>query len=990
MLEVKNLKKIYKTKNGADVHALDGVTLRFPETGMVFLLGKSGSGKSTLLNVCGGLDSPSEGEIIVKGRSSKDFSQSDFDSYRNTFVGFIFQEYNILNEFTVEDNIALALELQGKPKDKAAINALLKEVDLEGYAKRKPNTLSGGQKQRIAIARALVKAPEIIMADEPTGALDSKTGKQVFDTLKKLSKDKLVIVVSHDREFAEQYGDRIIELMDGKVLEDISKTEIQQQAVSANVNTIGDVLCVKRGADLTDKDFDEIKAFLKRSGDDVIIANNPKDVENFKKVSMINDKGEKEVFRETVISDDDIKKYSKEDSRFIRSKLPLRHAFKIGVSGLKSKPVRLFFTILLCTVAFVLFGLLSTLNFYDSEATFRQTLKDSDISVMQVKKEYKTDVTWFTNGEKDYSYDSVADARFNNADIEKFAETLGKDVFGAAISYTNYNVRNNQSSYWVNGINAFAYIDENNSLRGKINGEYPKNKDEIVISSYAADMFKACEVYGSDGSPITLKTAEDIIGKKIVISGNEFKVTGIFDSGVIPEEFIDLQNSESDNMTLEREYEAYLGDSLHLVAFVDSERLEKFSNETFWKDNGILDYTNSSVTLENNGKYEFPEYGSNYYAKIDSMPKTAKMFYIGEEKKTLSDGEIIVSERTLAAMMNVMLRNTMEDLYSKGEDADQTILDTYNKLSELCSEIEIGGKFVRDEDTNKEEIVPFTEKEMNEKINSLIALIKQENISLKAGMRLFDMYNNTFIGDVSELNIVGVCYQKTEDYVMQYRIYVSDGKFDALWNEQKGSVVNYSETKSKYQEPEDAFYSILYVPYEYSEAAVDTYWSLYNANGWGADESRIYLSGNYIGSLKMIDELVSSMSKIFLYVGLGFALFAVLLFSNFISVSISQKRREIGILRAVGARSADVFKIFFSESFVIAVICIAISTALSVIVCNILNREVGAEIGASIFVFGITSFAIMVGVALLTAIIATFLPVFNAAKKKPVDSIRAI
>ena len=265
MLEVKNLKKIYKTKNGVNVNALDGVSLSFPENGMVFLLGKSGSGKSTLLNVCGGLDSPTEGEIIVKGRSSKDFSQSDFDSYRNTYVGFIFQEYNILNEFTVEDNIALALELQGKPKDKAAIKKLLEDVDLEGYAKRKPNTLSGGQKQRIAIARALIKAPEIIMADEPTGALDSNTGKQVLDTLKKLSRDKLVIVVSHDRDFAEHYGDRIIELKDGKVISDVSKTEMQQQKVSANVRALGDVLCIEKGATLTEADFAGIREFLENA-----------------------------------------------------------------------------------------------------------------------------------------------------------------------------------------------------------------------------------------------------------------------------------------------------------------------------------------------------------------------------------------------------------------------------------------------------------------------------------------------------------------------------------------------------------------------------------------------------------------------------------------------------------------------------------------------------------------------------------------------------
>ena len=218
MLEIKNLCKTYKSKGGVVVKALDDVSIKFPEKGMVFLLGKSGSGKSTLLNVTGGLDKPDSGEIIIKGRNSNTFSGADFDSYRNTFIGFIFQEYNILNEFNIEQNISLALQLQGKKNDKEAVEDILKQVDLQGYGKRKPNTLSGGQKQRIAIARALIKNPEIIMADEPTGALDSNTGKQVFDTLKKLSLEKLVIIVSHDRDFAEIYGDRIIELADGKII----------------------------------------------------------------------------------------------------------------------------------------------------------------------------------------------------------------------------------------------------------------------------------------------------------------------------------------------------------------------------------------------------------------------------------------------------------------------------------------------------------------------------------------------------------------------------------------------------------------------------------------------------------------------------------------------------------------------------------------------------------------------------------------------------
>ena len=164
MLEIKNVYRTYKPKKGVPVKALDGVSLSFADTGLVFILGKSGSGKSTLLNVIGGLDTADSGEFSIKGKSSKDFSQADFDSYRNTFIGFIFQEYNILNEFTVGQNIALAMKLQGKKVDDKTLNVILEEVDLTGYGNRKPNELSGGQKQRVAIARALIKEPEIIMA----------------------------------------------------------------------------------------------------------------------------------------------------------------------------------------------------------------------------------------------------------------------------------------------------------------------------------------------------------------------------------------------------------------------------------------------------------------------------------------------------------------------------------------------------------------------------------------------------------------------------------------------------------------------------------------------------------------------------------------------------------------------------------------------------------------------------------------------------------
>ena len=247
MLELKNVKKFYHTKAGT-VNALDGVSLTFPSSGLIFILGKSGCGKTTLLNVIGGLDGIDEGEISIQDKNFSAFSAKEYDSYRNTVVGFVFQEYNLLSEYTVEYNIKIAMEMQGVPTDEERIDGLLKEFEIEGLRSRKPSELSGGQRQRVAIARALVKSPHIIMADEPTGALDSATGAQVFDTLKKLSKDKLVIVVSHDNEFAERYADRIIRLVDGKIVEDVTFTEKDLQT---NVSLQENAVIIKEGAELS-------------------------------------------------------------------------------------------------------------------------------------------------------------------------------------------------------------------------------------------------------------------------------------------------------------------------------------------------------------------------------------------------------------------------------------------------------------------------------------------------------------------------------------------------------------------------------------------------------------------------------------------------------------------------------------------------------------------------------------------------------------------
>lgn len=231
MIELLNVNKTYTSKSKIQVKALDQVNLQFNSKGLVFILGKSGSGKTSLLNIIGGLDSANSSKIFINGKELKRFDERTCAEYRNSYIGFVFQEYNLMNNLNVYDNIALSLQLQKKPVNEEMINHVLKEVDLLGLEKRQLDELSGGQKQRVAIARALIKDPVILLADEPTGNLDSETSTQIFELFKKLSKDKCVIVVSHDAEYAHKYADRIIELSDGHVIKDTNPTIVDEPIV---------------------------------------------------------------------------------------------------------------------------------------------------------------------------------------------------------------------------------------------------------------------------------------------------------------------------------------------------------------------------------------------------------------------------------------------------------------------------------------------------------------------------------------------------------------------------------------------------------------------------------------------------------------------------------------------------------------------------------------------------------------------------------------
>ena len=234
MLEIKNISKTYKT--GTLVQkALDGVSLNLRDNEFVAILGPSGSGKTTLLNIIGGLDRYDSGDLIINHVSTKNYKDKDWDSYRNHTIGFVFQSYNLIPHQSVLQNVELALSLSGVSKNERRKRAkqALTEVGLGDQLSKKPSEMSGGQMQRVAIARALVNNPDIILADEPTGALDTQTSVQVMDILKEVAKDRLVIMVTHNPELAQKYSTRIIRMLDGVITDDtapVSKEEYEKEA----------------------------------------------------------------------------------------------------------------------------------------------------------------------------------------------------------------------------------------------------------------------------------------------------------------------------------------------------------------------------------------------------------------------------------------------------------------------------------------------------------------------------------------------------------------------------------------------------------------------------------------------------------------------------------------------------------------------------------------------------------------------------------------
>ncbi len=1159
MIIANNLRKKYAPKKGVVVNALDDVSLKLPDTGMVFILGKSGSGKSTLLNVLGGLDSFDSGEIIINGQSTIDFKQSHYDSYRNTYVGFIFQEYNILEDFTVGANIALAIELQGRKATNQEIDQILAEVGLSGLGARKPNELSGGQKQRVAIARALVKRPEIIMADEPTGALDSITGRQVFDTLKELSKTKLVLIVSHDREFSELYADRIIELADGKIISDVEyDKEATESADEPNLSFSGKEIAIKDGYELTPEDIVSINQYIKKvkSGATLVVSDNRRE----------------KIFKPT--NQNAIVQKISSAFKLIKSKLSIKNAFTLGSSGLKHKPVRLVFTIFLSFIAFSLFGLADTIASYDNINTCTNSIVDSSIDYVSfskvVNRQYGDEWSWDKWNKYYLSANDIENIK-QSTNLD-YITVLGGDGFNLDYTTQLGSSSGNSEYKWENifpdRLSGLVSVTKN-QLDGFgyqiVAGSLPTADNQVAIPRYIAEFFvkKGYVEIDKDGntSLVQINSVNELVGKKIRVNvsyafgeSTEFTIAGIVDTGFDLARYESLADTKNEfdlfAMTLQNELESAQSYSLHSVMFVTPKFLEDTAVQVRSQRSNVRDgyfelkrYKSDEIDLDSDENYIY----SNSYYSLKKLSGVAsdKIVWLGSPVTSLERNQVILPMYQISNFLNSYydgsnkeeevdfysipltgvelkyanrfgggsfgeienslvriagfafamdpanrdaIANAFEAMYEELNWGDFNIDEYYDSVENVFDSERFAENFlnnifgtkwcpsgfntnhlkayysqmlarypqIKDHLVSGDEFASYLYLHSDGSYSLISSYVRKQyvkndfaNIIIRkfASTHFANEYANAKVNlakpewyeeGSEQISFSRYCdslypltygnrdnYNFSDEFVNEFdamytEAFISNYKEEidsmliamncysyykedpnASW-EKNIKVVGISRLLGDHIIVADSIYTTLvdeisdgeYVcavaPMPTDRASIKELVTFSYSNSFYDNRVMFSLKNSVTQMLGEVDEILDTLGQVFLYVGLAFALFAALMLSNFIATSISYKKQEIGILRAIGSRSLDVFMIFFAESFIIAMINFGLSVVTTGVASFFINNMLREEAGILItfLSFGIRQIALILGVSLLVALIATFLPVKKIASMKPIDAIK--
>lgn len=469
MINLTDVSRIYNSND--EVKALDNVSLSFPSTGMVFIVGKSGCGKSTLLNIMAGFDKPTHGKITFNDINLTDYTNYELDYYRNSTIGFIFQDYCLIETFTTYQNIKMVCDFQKKRLRRKEIDLILEKVGMKGYGRRLPKQLSAGQKQRVAIARALAKNPKVILADEPTGNLDSKTTTQILDLLKEISKDRLVVIVSHNKDDANLYADRIIELSNGTIKSDKSRNYNFDNSYIMGEN---EIILPSKGR-LDDYQLKEINEKIK------------------------NTKGKVTFYKELdeFLDHENIKEID-ESYRTKKTKMGLFNLIKYSWLFLKNHIFSFTLVIMIVTCLITILSVSMQFGDYDGRLQYQEIIKNENYEALVIRKKSQEEIETGTTGSNVYLLDNETKSKIKGLNEYKYYDLYTYNLPIKSSGYYYKRIDGNSGAIYKGNLQAannlvvcdMEFLNRIYSNSGQVVlaiGTIKANGDGIIITDYLAD-----------------------------------------------------------------------------------------------------------------------------------------------------------------------------------------------------------------------------------------------------------------------------------------------------------------------------------------------------------------------------------------------------------------------------------------------------------------------------------------------------------------------
>lgn len=868
MLKLRNIKKDYIVGD-TSVHALKGVSIEFRSCEFVSILGQSGCGKTTLLNIIGGLDRYTDGDLFINGKSTKTYKDKDWDNYRNHSVGFIFQSYNLIPHQTVLSNVELALTLSGvtaAERRKRAEDAL-KKVGLGDQLNKKPNQMSGGQMQRVAIARALVNDPEILLADEPTGALDSDTSVQIMELLKEISKDRLVIMVTHNPELAKQYSTRIVRLLDGNITDDTDPYDGNEEA-------------------LKEKDGGK------------------------------------------------------------RPSMSFLTALSLSLNNLMTKKARTFLTAFAGSIGII--GIALILSLSNGVNAYIQKVEEDTLSSYPI---------------------SIEQA---GMDISQLAgDLMGKNEVPEGRDpdkiYSN-NIMTEMMSTMVNGISA-----NNLELLKKHIEETPEfkaNSSEIEYK-YSTVM----NIYDEKGNRVNPNTVFSTVFGENSAQANGYSQMSSFSNTEVWTRLFD--NKEF----LNKQYDVVAG------------RMPEKYNEIVLavdKNNQISDYTLYSLGLKDT-------------KELEEMMKKAQS---GE--KIEPTAEVSYSYDDILGLKFRLLCNT--DYFSKNSDGTWTdktddAIFVQSALEKNAEDITVVGIIKPAENSVTSETSGF----VGYKSELMDHLIKKVNDSEIVKTQKNNPETNVFTGKPFDSAVSDMNYEQLIAYIStlpeneqaEYQAYIAQMQSSGMDNEQiaerfKSAMESKSEadtydgnlTKMGVSDLNKPSGINIYPKDFEAKETISELISDYNSSA--ADNEKITYT-DYIGlMLSSVTTIINAIS----YILIAFVSISLIVSSIMIGIityiSVLERTKEIGILRAMGASKRDVSRVFNAETLIVGFTAGAIGIIVTLILLIPINAIIGAITDISgLAVLPVGGAVLLIAISMLLTLVAGLFPSKVAAKKDPVTALRS-